>query len=69
MAKYVIIKQYPNDSWHYASKKLFGIFNIGIMGLVENVGSHNAEECEKQLREFLNSDRKNNVVVKKLDIK
>ena len=64
MAKYVIIQ--PKDgSYCYASKKLFGIFNIGIAGYVGAVG-RTVEECEKDLIKVLN--RGEDKVLKEIEI-
>jgi hypothetical protein len=66
MSKYVIIYDEKYD-YYYASKKLFGVFNVGWVGIVSGCGSATLEGCEKNLRKVL---KKGNFekVVKEIEI-
>ena len=64
--KYVIIYDNKWDIF-FASKKLFGIFNVGWLGIVSNTGSSTIERCEADLRKQIQKKSKNKVV-KELEI-
>ena len=64
MTKYIIVQK-PNG-WYYASKKLFGIFNIWIGGYVDGTSSKSIDNCEEYLRRNLSTCSK---AIKEINIK
>ena len=69
MAKY-LIKQDKNGGY-YASKKLFGIFDIGVLRYVDGTASFDLSDCERLLRECLKNPKKycEEVTIKEIEIK
>jgi hypothetical protein len=66
MKKYVIIKK--SNGEYYASKKLFNIFNIGILGYVDTTADFSLNACVNCLKEYVKRENTKEEVVHEISL-